>query len=416
MIKILLLYKVKMKKYFQVFLLLITSVQVHAQRIDTIIGKVQQYQFKKLQQFARAYKKPDKLKDGIQTATLKEVGIDEKIIKMMEDSITAGNYPNIHSVLILRNNKLVYENYFPGKDEIRGTEFLDVVQHHRDTLHDIRSVTKSVVGTAVLIALGQGKIKSVQQSVFDFFPEFAKYNTDMKRHLTIDHLLNMTAGFEWNEEKSDTTNYERRMNRCADGIGFALSLPLVDTPGKKYKYNGGCTQLLAAIVEKATGMPVDKFTDQFLFKPLDIGKYAWVKNRDGNPSAASGLRMRSRDMAKFGLLCMKKGKWNGKQIIPAHLMAQTLKSQVSTPFKYTGIPHVGYSKQFWIYTEILQGKKVTYVQCQGNGGQIILMDPKTKLGLIITAGNYNLANLRKSSYEIYPDFIYPAVMRGSKKP
>ena len=112
MIKILLLYKVKMKKYFRVFLLLITSVQVHAQRIDTIIGKIQQYQFKKLQQFARAYKKPDKLKDGIQTATLKEVGIDEKIIKMMEDSITAGNYPNIHSVLILRNNKLVYENYF----------------------------------------------------------------------------------------------------------------------------------------------------------------------------------------------------------------------------------------------------------------------------------------------------------------
>ncbi len=382
--------------------------------VDAIREMVQRYQTKKLQESAKTYKKPDQLNDGILTATLKEVGIDEKIINMMEDSITAGNYPNIHSVLILRNNKLLYENYFPGNDEIRGTEFLDVIQHHRDTLHDIRSVTKSVVGTALLIALGQGKIKSVHQKVFDFFPEYAEYNTGMKRDLTINHLLNMTAGIEWDEVKSDTTNYERRMNRSADGIGFVLSLPLVDTPGKKYHYNGGCTQLIAAIVQKATGMPVDKFTDQFLFRPLSIVKYTWVKNRDGNPSAASGLRMRSRDMAKFGLLFMNNGKWYGKQIIPAHLAAQTLKNRVTTPFKYSGIPHVGYSNQFWIYTEILQGKKVTYVQCQGNGGQIILMDQKSKLCLIITAGNYNLPNLRKSSFDIYTDFIYPAVMRGSK--
>jgi CubicO group peptidase (beta-lactamase class C family) len=356
-------------------------------------------------------KKPVQLNDGIQTATLKDVGIDEKIVNAMTDSIIAGVYPNIHSVLILRNNKLVYEKYWAGKDEIRGTLFYDIRNHHRDSLHDTRSVTKSVVGAAVLIAHAQGKIKSLNQRVFDFFPEYTRYDTGMKRQITIQHLLNMTAGLEWDEVTSfDTINYERRMNNSPDGIQFVLRQPLVDTPGPKFNYSGGCTQLLAAIVEKATGMPIDKFTERYLFKPLGIEKYTWVKNRDGNPSAASGLRMRSRDMAKFGLLFLNNGKWNGKQIIPSLLVAQILTSQATAPYKWPNLIKAGYSNQFWVYTEIFYGSPITYAQCQGNGGQIIAIDKQRNLVLIITAGNYNRSDLKKSSWDIYHDFVFPAVL------
>lgn len=157
---------------------------------------VKQYQSKVLKQSATPYKKPDQLNDGIQTSTLKNVGLNEKFIREMTDSIANGNYSNLHSVLILRNNKLVYENYFPGTDVVRGKGYAGFKNQGRDTLHDQRSVSKSFVSAAIMIAISQGKIKSLYQRVFDFFPEFAKYDTGMKRQITVQHLLNMSAGLE----------------------------------------------------------------------------------------------------------------------------------------------------------------------------------------------------------------------------
>lgn len=394
-----------MKKYCSLLLLVFGfSFVCFSQTIDTIIAPL-------TNQSGFKYKKPEQLVDGIRTATLKDVGVNERNIKAMQDSITGGLYANIHSILILRDNKLVYEKYFPGNDVIRGKGSVGFVDHHRDSLHDIRSVNKSVVSAAVMIAIGQGKIKSTDQRVLSFFPEYAKYDTGMKREITIQHLLNMSAGLEWNEEISyaDTTNSESRMNRSPNAIDFILSRKMADTPGIKFNYSGGCTQLLAAIVEKVAGMEIDSFTEQFLFKPLGINRYTWVKITDGKPSAPSGLRLRSRDMAKFGLLYLNNGKWNDKQIIPSQLVAQTLKKQISTPYKDSTY-HMEYSNQFWMSAEIRKGKEVSWVQCQGNGGQMVIIDKRLDLVVVITAGTYNQGNLRKSSWDIYMDFIYPAVV------
>ncbi|MBK8501337.1 MAG: serine hydrolase [Saprospiraceae bacterium] len=312
--------------------------------------------------------KPEQLSDGIKTNTLRNVQINEDIVNKMQNSITSGLYENIHSILLIRHNQLVYEKYFPGNDVIRGKGSIGFVNHHTDSLHDVRSVSKSVVSAAVMIAIDQRKIESVNQRVFEFFPEYAKYDIGMKRDITIQHLLNMSAGFEWDEEipYSDTTNSERRLNFSPDAIDFVLRQTLVDVPGNKFNYNGGCTQLLAAIVEKVSGLTIDMFVDKYLFKPLGIIQYSWVVIRDGKPSAASGLRLRSRDLAKFGLLYLNEGKWNGKQIISSQLITQTLKSQISTSYKDSNY-YIEYSNQFWIQNEIIEGKKVSWIQCQGNG-------------------------------------------------
>ncbi len=406
-----------MKNYTSILLFaLVFSFASVAQQTDTVKVKAQDVE-QRLKKAAIPYKKPAQLNDDIQTAIIKEVGINEKIISAMTDSISNGNYPNIHSVLILRNNKLVYEMYFPGEDVVRGKGSVGFVDHHRDSLHDLRSVTKSIVGAAILIAVGQGKIKSVHQRVFDIFPEYSMYDTGMKKQITIQHLLNMSAGLEWNEDISyaDPRNSEIRMNRSPNAIEFVLSQPLVDTPGRKYNYSGGCSQVLAAIIEKATGVQVDKFAEQYLFEPIGINKYTWVSNSDGKPSAASGLRMRSRDMAKFGLLFLNIGRWNGKQIISKRLVAQTFRSQIATPYTDSLYPGVGYSNQFWTYTQLINGRPISYVQAQGNGGQIIAMDKQNDLVVIVTAGNYNVRGLRKNSFDIYADFVHSAVITGSKK-
>ncbi len=382
---------------------------------DTVVHAVrhmvQQFQMKKLKQVATPYKKPVQLNDGISTATLKEVGIDENKIIAATDSITKGVYPNIHSLLIIRNNKLVYENYFPGNDVIFGKGAVGFINNGRDSLHDIRSITKSVVSAAVMIAIGQKKIKSVEERVFDFFPEFAKYDTGAKRQLTIRHLLTMSSGIEWDESMSyaDTMNSEVRMHKAKDPVEYFLSQRLIHKPGETFNYSGGCTQTLAAIVTKATGMRIDHFVQKFLFRTLGITTFEWVKRPDSIPKAASGLRLRSRDMVKLGLLYMNEGKWKNKRIIPADLVKESLKLQIEREK-----PH-GYGYQFWLWTDTVMKTPVTTVQADGNGNQRIAINKQLDLVIVITAGNYNRKDRFKNSDDLYLDFIYPAVMQENKR-
>jgi CubicO group peptidase (beta-lactamase class C family) len=341
--------------------------------------------------------KPPNLKDGITTAFLSQVGINEALIKEVETQITSGYYPNIHSLLIYKADKLVYENYFKGKDEIWGTD-LGVIEHKIDDLHDVRSISKSVVSACIGIAVAQGKIKNVDQRVFEFFPEYAAYDTGMIRQLTIKHLLTMTSGLKWNEEVpyDNPENSEIQMIRSPDPIAFVLSRPFTISPGKEWKYNGGTTQLLAAIIERTTGKKVDAFADEFLFRPLGITKFEWIKySGSDNPAAASGLRLRSRDLLKFGILYHRKGKWNNKQIVPQAWIEESFTSWVSQS-KRSG----DYGFQFWIWNEMVQGRSIKLVAAVGNGDQRIFFDETNDLLVVVTAGNYNKWDITNNSSAI----------------
>ena len=228
------------------------------------------------------------------------------------DSINKGVYSNIHSLLILKNNKLVFEKYFEGEDAIIGKGCVGVRQHEVDSLHDIRSVTKSIVGASVLIAVANGQIESLDEPIFNYFPRLEKYKTDYKSEITIKHLLTMTDGLEWDENISyaDTANSERRLNNSSDPVEYYLSRPSLHKPGTVFNYSGGCTQTLAVIIKKSSGLEIDEFVNQNIFKPLGITTFEWAKRKDGIPISASGLRMRSRDLLKFGLLYLNNGNYN----------------------------------------------------------------------------------------------------------
>lgn len=272
------------------------------------------------------YSPPAKLSDGINTGTLRSARIDEAKLSAGMNEILKGTYGNIHSVLIFRNGKLVCEEYFTGPDENNHKGEIGVVAHSKDTLHDLRSISKSVVAMAVLVAHSQGKIKDLDAPVFPFFPEFSSHSVGEKKNITIRHLLTMTPGLEWNEAFSysnpDNTAYQ--MNRAADTIEFVLSRKLANKPGTKFEYSGGTTQLLAAIIKKTTGSDIESFTKKHLLTPLGITKYEWAELKPGQPDADSGLRLRSRDLAKIGSLVMDGGMWNGKRILPERLIAEAM--------------------------------------------------------------------------------------------
>ena len=332
-------------------------------------------------------------KDNISISKLEDVGLDRQIITELLDSIKTGFYPNRHSLLIYKNDKLVLEEYFSGHDENWGTD-IGIIQYNDSLLHDMRSVSKSVVSACIGIAIGQGKIKGVDQPIFDFFKDYEQHNNYGREKLTIKHFLTMTSGLEWNEEVpyDNPLNSEIQMDESGDGVGFVLSRKLTALPGTEWKYNGGTTEVLATIIKRATGMNVHEYAKEYIFKPIGIDKSEWTNSTGtNNPAAASGLRLTSRDMLKFGILYYNGGEWEAKQILPKEWVNKSLKSNIARP------DGGGYGYQFWILNYTIQGRTLTIPAAVGNGDQRIFFDNQNNVIVVTTAGNYNKWDIKNNA-------------------
>ena len=181
---------------------------------------------------AYSYVKPKQLSDGLPVDAMYNEGMDTGKIVALTKLILDNTYPNIHSMLILRHGKLLYENYFAGEDEIVSKGHAGYVDHTIDDLHDCRSISKSFTSACIGIAVKQGFIKSIDEPIYSYFPEYAKYFDPAKRKITIRHLLTMTSGLEWDEKISynDSKNSEIQMDRSDDPISFILSRKLTSVP------------------------------------------------------------------------------------------------------------------------------------------------------------------------------------------
>ncbi len=349
-------------------------------------------------------------KTNITTSTLKDVGINSQVINELVDSIKTGLYPNRHSLLIYKDDKLVLEEYFLGKDHNYDLN-IGKINYNDTTLHDMRSVSKSVVSACIGIAISQGLIKGVEQPIFDFFDDYKQYKTDGREELTIWHLLTMTSGLKWNEEISynDPENSELQMMDSGDGIEFVLSRELTSKPGTVWNYNGGTTELLANIIQRASGKDIHEFANEFLFKPIGIVKSEWVITpATDTPAAASGLRLTSRDMLKFGILYLNEGKWESKQIIPKEWVSESFKSSISRP------DGGSYGYQFWVFDVTVQGKTLTITAAVGLGDQRIYFDEKNNLLVVTTAGNYNIWDIKYNAAAIFKRIQESIVVTNSE--
>jgi CubicO group peptidase (beta-lactamase class C family) len=229
----------------------------------------------------------------------------------------------------------------------------------------------------------------------------------MKSGLTIKHLLSMSSGITWNEEVpyDNPENSEIRMTRSPNQVEYVLSQPMEFPPGQVWKYNGGTTQLLAAILEKTTGKKVDEFAKEFLFSPLGISRFEWIKYPGTDlPAAASGVRLRSRDLLKFGLLYINSGKWKDNQVVPANWVEESFQSHVTRP----GGGSYGY--QFFLWQDTINNIPTPFMACVGNGDQRIFFDRNRDMLVVATAGNYNQWTIKNNTYALMKDYIYPALI------
>ena len=202
----------------------------------------------------------------------------------MQDGRSAGgpSDANIHAVLVARSGRLVFERYFKGADEVPGRFYgrrEENVSFDADTLHDMKSVSKSVASLAVGIAIDRGLIKSVDEPIFSFFPELSDLRSPEKDRIQLSHALTMSMGLQWVEATpatGDDNNDEARMHMARDQCRYVLGLPATAPAGQEFFYNTGALALVSAIVRKATGRPLDEFARATLFEPLGITRVEWA--------------------------------------------------------------------------------------------------------------------------------------------
>jgi CubicO group peptidase (beta-lactamase class C family) len=344
--------------------------------------------------------------DGWSVAPPEAVGFDPAPLCQWAERRLATPRDNIHAILIVRHGQLVFEQYFTGDDE-RGGRPLGQVPYNRTRLHDLRSVSKTVTALLVGITLAQQQLASLDQPIFDFLPEYADLRSPEKARITLRHLLTMSTGLAWDETitpYTDPNNSAIRMSRAVDSYRYVLSEPVVTPPGAKYTYSSGATELLGAMLHKATGQRLDELARTVLFAPLGIGEFEWLHNADGNPAASWGLRLRPRDMAKLGQLVLAHGLWQGRQIVPRAYLDEATAPQLQGAGTYF------YGYQMWLGRSLVHQREIAWAAGVGLGGQRIIVIPSLDLVVVMTAGLYtNLPLQAILTADLLNYFILPAV-------
>jgi len=318
-------------------------------------------------------------------ASPQSVGLSDATLCPMVKWLSDWKEGNIHSVLVVRHGKLVFEKYFTGIDEHLGNPVGEVT-FGPEIRHDARSMTKSVTDLIVGIAIDRGWIKSIDASVFSFFPQYADLRTPEKDRITLRDLLTMSSGLEWHEFDTPYTsdaNSENQMDNAKDPYRYALEQPIAAPPGRVWNYNSGSTELLGAILRQASGKPLDQLARSLLFEPLGITDLEWYKYAQGNPSAAAGLRLRPRDLAKIGQLVLQRGAWNGKQVVSSGWI------DASTTPQINGFLVFFYGYQFWLGRSLVDRHPVNWAAAWGLGGQRVFIVPDLDLVVVVTAGLYD---------------------------
>lgn len=337
------------------------------------------------------YHTPEEMNDGLEAGHINSAFEQEERIKEMVVATIKGEYPDVHSVLIYKANKLVLEEYFYG--------------YERNIQHQLRSVTKAFIGSLVGLAIESGAIGSEQDRILPYFEnEYESFDhmSEQKKNITIQDFLTYRHGLDCENNNPESAGNEVQMMKSKDWVKYTLDLPVVTQPGKIPSYCTGTALTLGRLLEIVTNRTLEEFADENLFKPMGIFHYDWRFDPDSSSRQTfSQMYLQPRDMVKLATMYMNEGNWLGKQILPENWVTKTFKEHSSD---------FGYLWEHKYFT--IDGKQYNSYMASGNGGQKINIWPEYDMITVFTGGNYN-------SYELYgkstppnqmiPLYILPAL-------
>ncbi len=320
---------------------------------------------------------------------------DKKKIEELNKSIAQNEFKKITSILVIKEGKLLIEEYFNNAN--------------RTTLHDTRSVGKSFTSALMGIAIKDGYIKNEKLSLQSFYnlKQFANYS-QTKDSVMIQDLLKMSSSFYGSDSKDDSPGNEENMYPTDDWVKFALDLPMDSskTNGKQWDYFTAGVVLLGDILNKSVPEGLEKYADKKLFAPLGIKKYQWQYTPQQVVNTAGGLQMSSLSFAKFGQLYQNKGRWNGQEILPAKWVEETLTKHLPIPERENEF----YGYLFWNKTFTINGKNYETFYCAGNGGSKIYIFKNIPITIVVTAKAYNKPYAHPQVDKIIENYILPSLL------
>ena len=310
-------------------------------------------------------------------------GVSSQSILDFIDAV-ANSKHEFHSIMVLRHGKVIAEAWW--------------APYRPDLKHTMYSVSKSFTSTAIGFAVSEKRL-TVEDKVLSFFPEYSPDSVSPNlAELRVKDLLSMSVG-----QSTDPTGMV--VSRDSNWVKGFLALPIQYKPGSRFLYNSLATYMLSAIVQKLTGQKTIDYLKPRLFDPLGITGMDWEIDPMGRNVGGWGLRVKTEDMAKFGLLYLQKGKWNGEQILPeAWIEEATTKKIDQAPTATDSVRRVndwvqGYCYQFW---------RSRYNSYRGDGafGQYILVWPEQDAVVIITS--------ETSSMQGELDLVFKHLLPGFK--
>lgn len=374
-------YRQKYKVFIGIILCLLLSCAPRASRFG-------------LPQYEYTYQVPEQTDDGWEIGLLEAEGVDSKQIKTLISGILNKRFKNIHSVVLVKNGKLVLDEYFYGYD--------------RDTKHELHSVSKSITSILVGIAVDHEMIPGIDEKVYKFFPEYKGTRwIDQKYDIAVEHVLTMSAGIDWDELSHRLTDRRNDIVGALysdDWLQYVLNKKQIEAPGKQFNYSGGLNLLLGGIIQNSTDLHADKFAEKYLFGPLGISDYRWHRHPDGTINTQGGLSLRPRDMAKIGYLFLKGGRWQGRQIVSRNWVSESTRAHIPA---YFGL---GYGYQWYRGQTTVNGNVFETFFAWGRGGQFIFAIPEFDTVVVFTSRPYDNFYGFFFPLGIVPNYIIPAML------
>ncbi|MFC2138462.1 serine hydrolase domain-containing protein [Bacteroidota bacterium] len=365
--------------------------------------------------FSDTYIPPQNIGDGLSVGALTEVEIDTQMILKASGRIHNHKYGEVHSMLIYKDNMLVFEEYFTGHRYKWDAPAYhgELVNWDRSMAHEMMSVTKSFTSACIGIAVDKGFIKSVHQSIFDYLPNHQHLKVNNREYITIEHLVTMTSGLAWDEwsvaHGSAANDIDALWFDCEETITCILDRPWWQEPSKLFTYNGGGTIILTEILKNATNMTIDEFSMKYLFEPLGIENTQWTQFPGGIWDGSGSFYITPRAMIKFGATYLHMGDWQGEKIISSHWVENSAipyNNNVEINIPGEDSEKNGYGYTWWTSELNYSGHKTKMFRAGGWGGQEIMVFPELNMVVAFTGGNYAE---KTHLYEIVKRFILPAI-------
>jgi CubicO group peptidase (beta-lactamase class C family) len=288
----------------------------------------------------------------------------------------------IHSLLVIRNGYVVADATFYPYDG--------------RTVHNVASVTKSLMTTLIGIAADQGKL-DLDDTMVSFFPDRSIANLDpRKEDITVRHLASMSSGLDCTNEADELTL--KKMVASPNYVQFVLDREVAWEPGKQFLYCSPAIHLLSPILQQATGISTLDFARQNLFEPLGFGDVMWPRDPQGYYAGWADVSLHPHDMAKLGFLFLHKGQWDGKQIVSRRWVEEATRAQVATPAG--DVDPYGYG--WWMVPDI-EG----VYRADGRGGQYIFVLPQWNMIVVTTGGGFEMDEIGEQILASISDFEEP---------